>query len=355
MMYLHLKKIIHRDLKPGNVLMDSDFYPRVSDFGLSRCFREEDSIELSKTAFVGTPKYMAPELLQYKNDYSASVDVYAFGIMAYEIVTGLEPFVKKGQQLTLQLLLKKIVYDGELPEYPDDVTVQMRCLINSCINRNPFDRPPFDFIFAQLSSPELNFLDVQESEKEEIREYIELLQQKPNESGAKASSGPQKIVEISSSINPSNSQTPLSSASQGSNSPFSSVSLSMTGSKYGLVFNQECEIINKRLIQERKSYSKIVKRLMPKMEDINEKDENGNTILHLACSTGNIALVKKICINEDVLIDLKNKDDQSILFPACNSENIDLVKYLISLPKLDINTKDKSKRPFYIMHTKLEI
>lgn len=52
------------------------------------------------------------------------------------------------------------------------------------------------------------------------------------------------------------------------------------------------------------------------MEDINEKDENGNTILHLVCATVSISLVKKIIMNEGTQIYLKNKEDQSILFPA---------------------------------------
>lgn len=111
--------------------MDDDLYPRISDFRLSRNFREEDSVELSKTACVGTPKYMAPELLQNKKDYSPNVDVYAFGIMAYEIVAGREPYVKDGEQLTFQLILKKVVVNNESPENPDDVSLRMKCLIKS--------------------------------------------------------------------------------------------------------------------------------------------------------------------------------------------------------------------------------
>lgn len=82
-------------LASENVLMDDNFYPHVSDFGLSRClFEEDESTEISKTAFVGTPKYMAPELLQCQKDCNSSVDVFAFGVMAYEIVTGQEPYQK---------------------------------------------------------------------------------------------------------------------------------------------------------------------------------------------------------------------------------------------------------------------
>lgn len=250
-------------------------YPHVSDFCLSRClFEEDESTEISKTAFVGTPKYMAPELLQCQKDYNSSVDVYAFGVMAYEIVTGQEPYTKNGEHLTFQTILNKVVYNNEMPEYPDDVSIQMRCLINSCLNKNSCDRPPFDFIYSQLSSQELNFLDVHESDKQEILNYIDLLQQ--GRKVANGSNGLQKVIEMSVSEN-------------GKNEPSNS---STSGSKHGFIFNQKCELINKKLNKERKSYSKVVKRLIPKVEDINEKDEDGNTILHLVYNTGNISLVK---------------------------------------------------------------
>lgn len=295
MNHLHQKKIIHRDLKPGNVLMDDDLYPRVSDFGLSRCFHEDESTELSKTAFVGTPKYMAPELLQYQKNYSPSVDVYAFGVMAYEIVTGHDPYSKNGEELTFHSILKKVIFNKEVPEFPEDVTIQMRCLINSCMSPDSEDRPSFEFIYNQLTSPELDFLDVQESDKNEILNYIEILQAGTD---VKVSKGPQKVTEISDSMDTNNSPKPSSLNDISlSNPSISPVSLSTMGSKYGIVLNQECESINKKFNDERKSYAKIVKSLLPKRRDKNKKDKKGNTILHLACRTGNIALVKKILLH----------------------------------------------------------
>ncbi|KAK8843193.1 hypothetical protein M9Y10_025039 [Tritrichomonas musculus] len=340
MNYLHQKEIIHRDLKPGNVLMDDDLFPRVSDFGLSRCFRQENSIELTKTAFVGSPKYNAPELLQYQKNYSPKVDVYAFGVMAYEIVTGRDPFVKEGEELNYHIIMTRVAKNFQFPDYPDYVTYQMKCLINSCLSPDPSDRPTFETIYNRLSS-ELNFLNIHDSEKNDILNYIDLLQQKKIET--KIVDGPQKVIEISESMNPSDSLKILDSNSSISNSQQSSISMSMIGSKYGLIFNQDGETINQKLINERKSYSKIIKRLIPEMEDINQRDENGNTILHLACATGNIALVKKICMNENIINDLKNKNDQSILFPACNSENVELVKYLVTVQKLEVNIKDNKE------------
>lgn len=131
---LHKQHIIHRDLKPQNVLISSKFYPRVCDFGLSRCFSESvsQSMQLSMTGHIGTPVYMAPEL--YDDDeaemtkYGPKIDVYAFAILAYEIVTGLEPFSKNGKQISLMQLTKKLSA-GDRPEFNAGVTSQMKELI----------------------------------------------------------------------------------------------------------------------------------------------------------------------------------------------------------------------------------
>lgn len=200
---------------------------------------------------------MAPELLQNKKDYSPSVDVYAFGIMAYEIVAGREPYVKDGEQLTFQLILKKVVVNNESPENPDDVSLRMKCLINICLSSNPSDRPEFESIYSQLSSPELDFLDVQNSEKNEIFNYIDLLQQERVET--KSTNNHHKIVELPDTTNLLDSTKPTTSEDSTMNSIQSSSSLPMIASKHGLVFNQENENINKKLIKERKSYTKITK------------------------------------------------------------------------------------------------
>lgn len=89
MRYLHSKGILHRDLKPENILIDDDYYPRVCDFGLSKCFSKSlsKSIQLSMSGNFGTPLYMAPELFDDAETFGPGLDVYSFAIIAYEIVT----------------------------------------------------------------------------------------------------------------------------------------------------------------------------------------------------------------------------------------------------------------------------
>ncbi|VAI63733.1 uncharacterized protein LOC119326310 [Triticum dicoccoides] len=84
--YLHEKYINHLDLKPENVLLDADMKPKVTDFGLSRCLDQGQSIITQN--ILGTPRYIAPEIID-KGEISFKSDIYAFGIITIELLTGI--------------------------------------------------------------------------------------------------------------------------------------------------------------------------------------------------------------------------------------------------------------------------
>jgi eukaryotic-like serine/threonine-protein kinase len=87
----HAQGIVHRDLKPANVLINDEGLLKIVDFGVAAAQREGDT-QLTKTGYViGSPKYMAPEqILGRKVDERA--DVYALGVMMYEMLTGIPPY-----------------------------------------------------------------------------------------------------------------------------------------------------------------------------------------------------------------------------------------------------------------------
>jgi len=90
--YAHEQGMVHRDVKPSNILITQSGDPMLTDFGIAKIIDEEATVDLTGTsAAVGTPEYMAPEQVTAKSvDHRA--DIYALGVVFYEMVTGRKPF-----------------------------------------------------------------------------------------------------------------------------------------------------------------------------------------------------------------------------------------------------------------------
>lgn len=158
MMQLHKENIIHRDLKPGNVLLDKNYHPKITDFGLSKF--ENKNLEQSIT--LGTPLYMAPEMSE-DSTFTNSVDVFAYGIMAYEIITLKPPYKLRRNENQFSVINK--VIEGARPEIEDgDMSPELKGLLERCWSKIPTERLTFREITTLLFKEEYSMPDIDEGE-----------------------------------------------------------------------------------------------------------------------------------------------------------------------------------------------
>src|SRR5207245_320192 len=105
--YAHKRGILHRDIKPGNILIDADGEPHLTDFGLAKLVERESTLTGALVEGLGTPSYMAPE--QAAGDaakLTSATDVYGLGAVFYHLLTGQPPFVGGTIYETVRLLLE---------------------------------------------------------------------------------------------------------------------------------------------------------------------------------------------------------------------------------------------------------
>ncbi|MFW5748241.1 MAG: serine/threonine-protein kinase PknK [Chloroflexota bacterium] len=128
--YLHRRGIIHRDLKPANVLVSGD-HVKVVDFGLAI---SHNRVNAMPDDVVGTLGYIAPEVLQGA-PVSVASDLYALGVMAYELIAGRHPFDMADTNLFIEALLTEEPNLDQL-----DTTPELRAVIGKLLARSPADR-----------------------------------------------------------------------------------------------------------------------------------------------------------------------------------------------------------------------
>lgn len=138
--HLHEQKICHRDLKPENFLLSDntpDAEVKLIDFGLSKRFgKKENKNEIKLQTVVGTPYYVAPEVL--KQNYDKSCDIWSLGIILYIFLCGYPPFEgDDSTEIFRNVLKQELKFD---PEHWRDISNDAKHLISLMLDKNPQTR-----------------------------------------------------------------------------------------------------------------------------------------------------------------------------------------------------------------------
>jgi TPR repeat protein len=144
--FLHSRNMIHRDIKSLNILLKKSYKAKIGDFGLSqvkKSLRSQSNQGLS----AGTLHWKAPEVLKFGGKHTLASDVYAFGIVMWEALTGKDPYEEAENEFQISLH----VQGGGRPEIPEGTPKWYQELMEKCWSQNPADRPSAEEVASTLA------------------------------------------------------------------------------------------------------------------------------------------------------------------------------------------------------------
>jgi serine/threonine protein kinase len=223
--HAHAAGVVHRDIKPANILR-SGTYALVTDFGVAKALNAamgQGSGGMTSTGMaIGTPQYMAPEQLAGDPLADHRIDIYALGLLAYELLNGRSPYAATTPQRVLAAVLTQD--PPPLINVRPDVPSQLSDIVMACLSKEPDDRPA-------TARNLLNLLDLFSTSSGEIRTMDRRIMRPTPASGTPAVTEPATAGGTTTPVTPAPAiATPASSApaitTPTSNTPVSNVPVS---------------------------------------------------------------------------------------------------------------------------------
>lgn len=140
MRYIHANGIIHRDIKAANILLTSEGHVQLCDFGVAAQMKTN---QLKRSTFVGTPYWMAPEVITDGAAYNQKADVWSFGVTLYEMAMGNPPYSDQEPMRAIFLIPRSKPARLQGNEF----TPMMREFVATCLEEQPDERPSSDELF----------------------------------------------------------------------------------------------------------------------------------------------------------------------------------------------------------------
>ena len=142
--------MVHRDIKPDNILFTANGVAKLTDLGISRFSKKESNVHATRaSAVIGTPAYMAPEQMLDSHAVDIRADIYSFGMMLYELLTGHRPNEGEGAMRTLAKAIEGQAFPDVRCLRPD-APVELAVLVSEMTLPDADQRPPSAHLVQEL-------------------------------------------------------------------------------------------------------------------------------------------------------------------------------------------------------------